>query len=71
MKNEEFNDEHAYVGNIKIKEPKKKYMGKNKKKNDNDSVSIPVKIFIVLMAICMVAAVFVPLISYFLQAIKD
>ncbi len=70
MKNEEFNDEHAYVGNIKIKEPKKKFKSKKNKKND-DSISIPVKIFIVLMAICMVAAVFVPLISYFVNAINS
>lgn len=55
------------VGNIRIKEPKKK---KSKKNNKDSETSLGIKIFVWVMFIAMAASFFVPLIIYFNSVIN-
>lgn len=59
------NNENGVVGDIKIKQPRKK----NKKNKDN-STSLGVKIFVWFMFIAMLASFIVPLIFYLVSVIS-
>lgn len=59
------NNENGVVGDIKIKQPKKK----NKKKKDN-STPIGIKIFVWFMFIAMLASFMVPLMMYLIRVIS-
>lgn len=59
------NNENGVVGDIKIKQPRKK-----KKKNKDSSTPIGVKIFVWFMFIAMLASFIVPLIFYLVSVIS-
>lgn len=60
------NNENGIVGDIKIKQPRKK----NKKGKEN-STSLGVKIFVWFMFIAMLASFAVPLIFYLISVISS
>ncbi len=58
-------NDNGVVGDIKIKQPKKRY-----KKNKESSSSLGVKIFVWFMFIAMLASFIVPLVFYFISVIS-
>lgn len=69
MKNEIKNDEHAYVGNIPIKNSAVKT--KKKKGSDEERYPLYIKILVVILALAMLFAFIVPLLQVFITAIKN
>lgn len=60
------NNENGVVGDIKIKQPRKKT-----KKGKDNSTSLGVKIFVWFMFIAMLASFAVPLIFYLISVISS